>query len=403
MEVEILFFAVGIFAVAKKRLQRTARPERLQCFGEGHAQEIEKGKIHFISLWKIFGIRVTSYEFDSELNSNKQKAKYVNTLTHKKILITGGAGFIGSNLCEELLNLGGIVTCLDNFSTGKKENLDSFKNHPNFTLIEGDIRDLETCRQACENQDFVLHEAALGSVPRSIHDPITSNAVNVSGFLNMLVAARDSGIKKFVYAASSSTYGDSETLPKVENQIGKPLSPYAVTKYVNELYADVFKKTYDFNSIGLRYFNVFGRRQDPNGAYAAVIPKFVMQLMNRESPIINGNGEYSRDFTYIDNIILINLLALTSENPAAENQVYNAAFGERTTLNDLTKYLKKYLSEFDSEIANVEIKYGDYRKGDVPHSLASIEKARELLNYNPKFSMKDGLKEAVKWYWENLK
>ncbi|MDR2205407.1 MAG: SDR family oxidoreductase [Flavobacteriaceae bacterium] len=327
----------------------------------------------------------------------------MNTLTHKKILITGGAGFIGSNLCEELLNLGGIVTCLDNFSTGKKENLDSFKNHPNFTLIEGDIRDLETCRQACENQDFVLHEAALGSVPRSIHDPITSNAVNVSGFLNMLVAARDSGIKKFVYAASSSTYGDSETLPKVENQIGKPLSPYAVTKYVNELYADVFKKTYDFNSIGLRYFNVFGRRQDPNGAYAAVIPKFVMQLMNRESPIINGNGEYSRDFTYIDNIILINLLALTSENPAAENQVYNAAFGERTTLNDLTKYLKKYLSEFDSEIANVEIKYGDYRKGDVPHSLASIEKARELLNYNPKFSMKDGLKEAVKWYWENLK
>jgi UDP-N-acetylglucosamine 4-epimerase len=234
-------------------------------------------------------------------------------LQNKKILVTGGAGFIGSNICEALLNLNAVVTCLDNFSTGKRENLNDFKNNPNFTLIEGDIRDLEICKKACENQNFILHEAALGSVPRSVNDPITSNAVNISGFLNMLVAARDSGAKKFVYAASSSTYGDSETLPKIEDKIGKPLSPYAITKYVNELYADIFKKTYNFNSIGLRYFNVFGRKQYPNGAYAAVIPKFVMQFMNHESPTINGNGEYSRDFTYIDNVILMNLLALTSE------------------------------------------------------------------------------------------
>ncbi len=321
----------------------------------------------------------------------------------KKILVTGGAGFIGSNLCEELLNLGATVACLDNFSTGKRENLEAIKNNPDFILIEGDIRDLVTCKKACESQDFVLHEAALGSVPRSIHDPITTNDVNVSGFLNMLVAARDSGVQRFVYAASSSTYGDSETLPKVEDQIGKPLSPYAITKYVNELYADVFKRTYGFNTIGLRYFNVFGRKQNPDGAYAAVIPKFVMQLMNHKSPVINGGGEYSRDFTYIDNVILMNLLALTSENEAAQNEVYNTAFGERTTLNDLVKYLKEYLSEFDPEIANVEVIYGDYRKGDVPHSLASIDKAKNLLDYNPRFSMEDGLKEAVKWYWENLR
>ncbi|WP_297982271.1 SDR family oxidoreductase [uncultured Chryseobacterium sp.] len=324
-------------------------------------------------------------------------------LENKRILVTGGAGFIGSNLCEELLNLGAKVTCLDNFSTGKRENLDAVINNPNFKLIEGDIRNLETCQQACENQDFVLHEAALGSVPRSINDPITSNDVNVGGFLNMLVAARDSGVKRFVYAASSSTYGDHEALPKIEERIGKPLSPYAITKYVNELYADVFKRTYDFDTIGLRYFNVFGRKQNPNGAYAAVIPKFVMQFMNHESPVINGGGEYSRDFTYIDNVILMNLLALTSENSNAQNQIYNTAFGERTTLNDLVKYLKEYLTELDPKIADVEVIYGDYRKGDVPHSLASIEKAKNLLNYHPQHSMKDGLKEAVKWYWENLK
>lgn len=324
-------------------------------------------------------------------------------LKDRKILVTGGAGFIGSNLCESLLNQGATVTCLDNFATGKRENIEPLLKTKNFNLIEGDIRDLETCHHACANQDFVLHQAALGSVPRSINDPITSNEVNVGGFLKMLVAAKDAGVKRFVYAASSSTYGDSETLPKVEQVIGKPLSPYAITKYVDELYADVFKRTYDFDTIGLRYFNVFGRRQDPQGAYAAVIPKFVMQFMAHESPTINGGGEYSRDFTYIDNVVLMNLLALSSDNTEAQNQVYNTAFGERTTLNNLVKYLKEYLSEFDSKIADVEVKYGDYRKGDVPHSLASIEKAKTLLNYNPQFSMKDGLKEAVTWYWNNLK
>ena len=324
-------------------------------------------------------------------------------LSNKNILVTGGAGFIGSNLCEELINLGANVTCLDNFATGFRENLEAIKNHPNFKLIEGDIRNLEDCKTACENQDYVLHEAALGSVPRSINDPITSNDVNVGGFLNMLVAARDANVKRFVYAASSSTYGDSESLPKVEDVIGKPLSPYAITKYVNELYADVFKRTYDFDTIGLRYFNVFGRKQNPNGAYAAVIPKFVMQLMNHESPVINGGGEYSRDFTYIDNVILMNLLALTSDNTESVNQVYNTAFGERTTLNDLVSNLKEYLSDFDPKIAEVEVIYGDYRKGDVPHSLASIDKAKNLLEYQPKHSMKEGLKEAVTWYWNNLK
>lgn len=324
-------------------------------------------------------------------------------LKDKKVLVTGGAGFIGSNLCDALLQNGAQVTCLDNFATGKRENIAPFLQNLQFTLIEGDIRDMETCQKACLDQDFVLHQAALGSVPRSINDPVTSNEVNVGGFLKMLVAAKDAGVKRFIYAASSSTYGDSETLPKVEDVIGKPLSPYAITKYVDELYADVFKRTYDFDTIGLRYFNVFGRRQDPNGAYAAVIPKFVMQLMAHESPTINGGGEYSRDFTYIDNVVLMNLLAISSENTNAVNQVYNTAFGERTTLNDLVKYLKEYLADFDPKIADVDVKYGDYRKGDVPHSLASIDKAKNLLNYNPQFSMKDGLKEAVTWYWNNLK
>lgn len=324
-------------------------------------------------------------------------------LQNKKILVTGGAGFIGSNLCETLLELGAFVTCLDNFSTGKRENIEVFISHPNFSLIEGDIRDLGICKTACTKQDFVLHEAALGSVPRSLNDPIVSNEVNVGGFLNMLVAARDEGIKRFVYAASSSTYGDSKALPKVEDKIGKPLSPYAVTKLVNELYADVFKKSYDFDTIGLRYFNVFGRKQDPNGAYAAVIPKFVIQLMNHESPTINGKGDFSRDFTYIDNVILMNLLALTTDNPKAQNQIYNTAYGERTTISELTNLLKEYLAIYDNEISKIEILHGENRKGDVPHSLASIEKAKTLLNYQPQFSIKDGLKEAVKWYWENLK
>ena len=320
-----------------------------------------------------------------------------------KILITGGAGFIGSNLCEYFINKGHQVTCLDNFATGHRHNLDSIINHPNFTLIEGDIRNLEDCRKAVSGADYVLHQAALGSVPRSINDPITTNDVNVSGFLNMLVASRDANIKRFVYAASSSTYGDSEALPKEEDKIGKPLSPYAITKFVNELYADIFSKTYGLETIGLRYFNVFGRKQDPNGAYAAVIPKFVMQLMRHESPVINGDGNYSRDFTYIDNIIQINELAMLTENKEAVNTVYNAAFGDRTTLNDLVFYLKESLSEMDSDIANIAITHGPNRAGDIPHSLASIEKAKKNLGYNPKYSMQNGLKEAVKWYWEHLK
>lgn len=323
--------------------------------------------------------------------------------THNSILITGGAGFIGSNLCEYFLEKGYKVTCLDNFATGHKYNIEPFLSNQNFKLIEGDIRNIETCRIAVKDIDYVLHQAALGSVPRSINDPITSNEVNVSGFLNMLTASRDAGVKRFVYAASSSTYGDSESLPKIEDKIGKPLSPYAITKYVNELYADIFSKTYGLETIGLRYFNVYGRRQDPNGAYAAVIPKFVMQLMKNESPIINGDGNFSRDFTYIDNVIQMNELAITTQNAEAVNTVYNTAFGDRTTLNDMVFYLKKYLSEFDSKIADVEIIHGPNRVGDIPHSLASIDKAKQLLNYNPKFSFQDGLKVAVKWYWENLK
>ncbi|MFJ1472912.1 SDR family oxidoreductase [Capnocytophaga cynodegmi] len=324
-------------------------------------------------------------------------------LTEKTILVTGGAGFIGSNLSEELLELGAIVTVLDNFATGHRHNIEPFLSNKNFTLIEGDIRDLETCRKACEGQELVLHQAALGSVPRSINDPITSNDVNVGGFLNMLVAARDAGVKRLVYAASSSTYGDSKSLPKVEDIIGKPLSPYAITKYVNELYADVFKRTYDFDTIGLRYFNVFGRRQDPNGAYAAVIPKFVIQLMNHQSPTINGDGTYSRDFTYIDNVVQMNLLAMISENTDAVNQVYNTAVGDRTTIKDMAELLRTFLAKYDPKIAEVEILNGPNRLGDVPHSLASIEKAQKNLGYQPTHKFAEGLKEAVDWYWKNLK
>ena len=323
-------------------------------------------------------------------------------LSNKKILVTGGAGFIGSNLCEELLLLGNKVICLDNFATGKRENIEQFLNDTNFTLIEGDIRKLNDCIKSSKGVDYILHQAALGSVPRSIKDPITSNDVNVSGFLNMLVAARDNGVKRFVYAASSSTYGDSELMPKLEDVIGKPLSPYAITKYVNELYADIFSKTYGLETIGLRYFNVFGRKQDPNGAYAAVIPKFVSQLMKKESPVINGDGNYSRDFTYIDNVIQANLLSLVTQNEKAINTVYNVAFGDRNTLNDLMFYLKEYLSEFDSEITDIRVIYGPNRAGDIPHSHASVNKAKELLNYNPPFSLQQGLYEAVKWYWKNL-
>lgn len=319
-----------------------------------------------------------------------------------KILVTGGAGFIGSNLSEELLRRNYKVRCLDNFATGHFKNIESLLANPNFELIVGDIRNIEDCQKAVDGVDYVLHEAALGSVPRSIKDPIMSNSVNVGGFLNMLVASRDAKVKRFIYAASSSTYGDSKTLPKVEDVIGKPLSPYAITKYVNELYADVFSKTYGLECIGLRYFNVFGRRQDPNGAYAAVIPLFVKQFMNHESPIINGDGEYSRDFTYVDNVIQMNILAMTTSNSDALNTVYNTAYGERTTLNQLVHSLKEILAEFDPEIGNVDIKYGSNRAGDIPHSLASIDKAKNLLGYNPEYNLRKGLEEAIKWYWENI-
>lgn len=319
-----------------------------------------------------------------------------------KILITGGAGFIGSNLCDYFLEKGYQVTCLDNFSTGYRHNIEHLINHSAFHLIEGDIRNFETCKKACENQDYVLHKAALGSVPRSINDPQTTNEVNISGFLNILVAARDAGVKRFVYAASSSTYGDSQSLPKIEEVIGKPLSPYAVTKYVNELYADVFAKIYGMECIGLRYFNVFGRRQNPNGAYAAVIPKFVTQLMNHESPVINGDGNYSRDFTYIDNVIQMNEKAMLTQNPEAVNQVYNTAVGDRITIKQLSEQLKKILSVYDPKITKIEIIHGPTRKGDVPHSKASIEKAERLLGYQPSHRFAEGLKEAVDWYWNNL-
>ena len=324
-------------------------------------------------------------------------------MMEKTILITGGAGFIGSNLTEYFLAKGYKVVVLDNFATGHRHNLAAVAAHPEFKLIEGDIRNINDCVVAVDGVDYVLHQAALGSVPRSIGDPVTTNDVNVSGFLNMLVAARDAKVKRFVYAASSSTYGDSQGLPKVEGFIGKPLSPYAITKYVNELYAEIFGKAYGLETIGLRYFNVFGRKQDPKGAYAAVIPKFVMQLMQHQSPIINGDGNYSRDFTYIDNVIQMNELAMTTTQPEAINTVFNTAFGDRNTLNDLVGYLKAYLGEYDESIKNIPIEYGPNRAGDIPHSLASIDKAQRLLGYAPQFSLQQGLKEAVGWYWEHLK
>ena len=326
----------------------------------------------------------------------------LKNLQNKTVLVTGGAGFIGSNLCETLLFNNIKTVCLDNFSTGKRENIEPFLSDTNFKFIEGDIRNLEDCHKACQNVDYILHQAALGSVPRSISDPIKTNDVNVSGFLNMLVAARDAKVTRFVYAASSSTYGDHEALPKVEDVIGKPLSPYAITKYVNELYADIFQKAYGLDTIGLRYFNVFGRRQDPDGAYAAVIPLFVKQFINHESPVINGDGSYSRDFTYIDNVLQMNMLAITTTNEAALNTVYNVAFGDRTTLLELTTLLKEHLSTFDESIKTIEIEHRENRVGDIPHSLASVDRAKKLLNYNPKYNINDGIKEAVNWYWENL-
>ncbi|MFO8000299.1 MAG: SDR family oxidoreductase [Marinilabilia sp.] len=326
----------------------------------------------------------------------------MRTIYGKKVLVTGGAGFIGSNIIEKLLRQDNEVVCLDNFSTGKRINIDPFLSNSSFSLIEGDIRDMETCRKAVDGVSIVLHQAALGSVPRSINDPVTTNDVNIGGFLNMLVAARDEGVKRLVYAASSSTYGDSEEMPKVEDKIGKPLSPYAITKYVDELYADVFARLYEMELVGLRYFNVFGPRQDPDGAYAAVIPKFVSSLIKEESPVVNGDGSFSRDFTYVANVVQANELAATTDNEKAINTVYNVACGERTSLNELLDHLKKLLSKYDPAIKNVQVQYGPPRKGDVPHSLASVEKASKLLGYNPVYKVGDGLEEAIQWYWDTL-
>ena len=323
-------------------------------------------------------------------------------------LVTGVAGFIGSNLLEMLLKLDQKVIGLDNFATGFQHNLDEVQSLVNseqwkgFTFIEGDIRNLETCREACSGVDYVLHQAALGSVPRSIEDPITTNENNISGFLNMLVAARDAKVQRFVYAASSSTYGDHPDLPKIEDKTGKPLSPYAVTKLVNELYADVFAKTYNFNTIGLRYFNILGQRQDPDGGYAAVIPKWFAGLIKNETVFINGDGETSRDFCFIENAVQANLLAATVVGEEATNQVYNVAFGERTTLNELYQHIKERLITSNASAENAKPQYRNFRAGDVRHSLADISKARDLLGYQPQFSVRSGLDKASKWYIRNL-
>jgi UDP-N-acetylglucosamine 4-epimerase len=324
-------------------------------------------------------------------------------ITGANILVTGGAGFIGSNLIEALLSQKNTVRCMDNFSTGKRENIEAFLIHPDFMLIEGDIRNGEDCRKAASGMDFVLHEAALGSVPRSINDPVTSTEVNITGFVNMLVAARDAGIKRFVYAASSSTYGDHPALPKQEDIIGLPLSPYAITKYVNELYANVFGKLYGMQTIGLRYFNVFGKRQDPDGDYAAVIPRFIKALIHHEAPVIHGDGTQSRDFTYIENVVAINQLALFADNPDAINTVYNVAVGENTTLNQLYEQLLHHLSVLVPDIKHLKPEYGPPRIGDVKHSLASIEKARKLLDYQPAYDLDRGLSEAIPWYYKHLR
>lgn len=323
-------------------------------------------------------------------------------MTNKKVLVTGGAGFIGSNLVESFLRSGNYVVCLDNFSTGKRENLRAFMDNGNFRLIEGDIRNYEDCEKAVKGIDYVFHQAALGSVPRSIKDPITSTDVNIGGFVKMLFAAKSENVKRFIYAASSSTYGDHPDLPKVEDKIGKPLSPYGITKYVDELFAGNFASTYGIGVIGLRYFNVFGRRQDPQGAYAAVIPLFVKKLMQHEAPLINGDGSYSRDFTYVDNVVQANHLAALVENPDAVNQVYNVAHGERTNLNELFYMIREYISEYDREVLGISPEYGPPRAGDIPHSLASIEKARSLLGYNPTLTVKEGMAEAIDWYRHNL-
>lgn len=323
-------------------------------------------------------------------------------------LITGVAGFIGSNLLETLLKLDQKVIGIDNFSTGHQHNIDAVqslvspKQWQEFSFINNDIRDADVCMEACKGVDYVLHQAALGSVPRSIEDPLTTNANNISGFLNMLVAAKDASVKRFVYAASSSTYGDHPALPKQEDVIGNPLSPYAVTKLVNELYASVFSRTYGFRSIGLRYFNIFGRRQDPEGAYAAVMPKWFSALIKGEDTLINGDGETSRDFCYIDNCVQANLLAATVTDEAATDQVYNVAFGQRTTLNELHQMIRERVATAYPECSSKEPVYRDFRAGDVRHSLADISKSEQLLGYSPEYSVRSGLDEAAKWYLENV-
>jgi UDP-N-acetylglucosamine 4-epimerase len=330
--------------------------------------------------------------------------------TTQKILITGAAGFIGSNLVEYFLRKNYKVIGLDNFATGFRHNLEPFKSNPNFSFIEGDIRNLEDCEKAVKGADFVLHQAALGSVPRSIKNPINTNSANIDGFLNMLVAARDAGVKRFVYAASSSTYGDSKKLPKVEDEIGNPLSPYAVTKYVNELYADVFARTYGMECVGLRYFNVFGKNQTPEGAYAAVIPLWVKLLINHQAPVINGDETYSRDFTYVDNVCQANEKAMITSSEKLKtdkkqyvHQVFNVAFGGNTKLIELFRALRDNLAREDEQIATIEPIIGPFREGDIPHSQASIDKARKMLGYDPKYDARQGFELVSKWYYENLK
>ncbi len=323
-------------------------------------------------------------------------------LGNSNVVVTGGAGFIGSNLVESLLGAGNRVICLDNFSTGRRENLKDFLKNPSFKLIEGDIRNYSDCQRAAEGADYIFHQAALGSVPRSIQDPVSSTDVNIGGFVKMLFASKEAGVKRFIYAASSSTYGDHPDLPKVEERIGKPLSPYGITKYVDELFAANFSQTYKIDVIGLRYFNVFGRRQDPSGAYAAVIPLFVRKLMDHESPVINGDGSNSRDFTYIDSVIQANHLAALVTDRSAINQVYNVAHGERTDLNKLFEIIQAIISKFDKKVMEISPVYGPERTGDIPHSHASVEKARQLLGYNPAHTVETGMEEAVRWYRHNL-
>jgi UDP-N-acetylglucosamine 4-epimerase len=324
-----------------------------------------------------------------------------------KVLITGGAGFIGSNLCEALLDRGYDVICLDNFITGKRENIKEFLGNPNFKLIEGDIRNIEVCLEACKGVDVVLHQAAIGSVPRSIEDPLTTHQCNATGFINMIWAAYKNGVKRFVYASSSSVYGDIQDLPKVEERIGKPLSPYAVSKYTNELYAHVFANIYGMEVIGLRYFNVFGKNQDPDNPYAAVIPRFFKALLKEESPVIYGDGETTRDFCYVDNVVQANILALETKNAEALNKVYNIAYGKQTSLNELFRMIKSAIVEYlmnngykkkAVRISKIEPTYGPFRKGDIRHSLADISKAKELLGYEPSVGVKEGIKLLVRYY-----